>query len=204
VTSEYRHGKARRIVTGLREGGTSTFARDEEVEQDYRGDLGTARGAKVYRMWAIDRLPVELPYDGLRAPLEDAPPAEETPEALRWSSPLPAGPEGMRVSLIEFEPDYTAPLHWHDTLDIQWLVSGALVAILDDGSEVELRPGDCLIAHAANHAWRAGSEGAVVAVVRLGGNRVTPAGASADARSALTPDQVAAVRAERKRRDGTA
>jgi quercetin dioxygenase-like cupin family protein len=185
---------SRRIVTGLREDGTSTFARAEEVEQDYRGELGTARGAKVYRMWAIDRLPVQLPFDGLRAPLDDAPPAEETQAALRWSSPLPAGPDGMRASLIEFEPNYTDPLHWHDTFDIQWMVSGTLVAILDDGSEQELHPGDCLIAHAASHAWRAGPEGAVVAVIRLGCNRIAPAGAPSDRRSALTPAELAGLR----------
>jgi quercetin dioxygenase-like cupin family protein len=185
----------RRIVAGLQPDGTSTFARVEEVEQDFRGELGSDGGAKVHRMWAVDRLPVELPFDGRTAQLDSSPTPEETPEALRWSSPLPAGPDGLRASLIEFEPGYTTSPHWHDTVDIQWLVSGSLVATLDDGSELELRPGDCLIAHAANHGWRAGTAGAVIAVVRFGGNRVAPPGASAVRQAALTPADVAALRA---------
>jgi quercetin dioxygenase-like cupin family protein len=191
MSAAYEHGKARRIVTGLREDGTSYFARVEEVEQDYRGERGTDRGAKVYRMWANDALPVVVPFDGLAAPLGTQPSPDETPEALRTSSPLPAGPEGLRVSLIEFAPGYTDPLHWHDTFDVQWVVSGSLVAILDDGSELELRIGDCVIAHAANHAWRAGEDGAVVAVVRLGVERVGSASGPEAARSALTPDEIA-------------
>jgi quercetin dioxygenase-like cupin family protein len=184
----------RRLVTGLGPDGTSTFARVEEVDQDFRGELGTDNGARVHRMWAIDGLPVELPFDGRSAPLESRPTPAETPEALRWSSPLPAGPAGLRASLIEFEPGYATSLHWHDTVDVQWLVSGSLVAMLDDGSELELRPGDCLIAHGANHGWRAGAAGAVVAVVRLGANRVAPPGPSAVRHAALTPADVAALR----------
>lgn len=191
----YTHGTARRIVTGLRDDGASVFARTERVEPDYRRELASAGGATVYRMWAVDVLPLRLPVDGLRAPLAGAPAAEETQEALRHSSPLPGEPDAIRASLIEFEPGYVAALHWHDTFDIQWMVAGSLHATLDDGSEVELRPGDCMIAHGANHGWRAGGDGAVIAVVRIGARRSTPSPLTTRPAVHLTPDAVAGLRA---------
>ncbi len=165
----------RRIVTGQREDGSSVFARLEEAEEDERTTTGGhEHGVIVHRMWANDRLmPIHLPFLDAIAPLESQPTAEATPEALRTSSPH-AGIGGLRVSLIKFLPNDGGRqfgLHWHDTLDVQWLFAGDLTLGLDDGSEVELQPGDAVIQHGTNHTWRSGPEGAVVGLVMLGVER---------------------------------
>jgi quercetin dioxygenase-like cupin family protein len=165
----------RRIVTGQREDGTSVFARVEDAEEDARTTAGGRdHGVVVHRIWADDRLfPIPLPFLGAAVPLASEPTAEQSAEALRTSSPH-AGPGGLRVSLIKFMPNQGGRefgLHWHDTLDVQWLFAGELTIGLDDGSEVTLRPGDAVIQHGTNHRWRTGPEGAVAALVMLGVER---------------------------------
>jgi hypothetical protein len=194
-------GKPRRIVTGMRPDGQSYFARVEEVEEvDYEfgypalAKQGEDRDLEIYRIWASDQLPVKLPADGRAAPLASEPTADETPDALRRTTPQPAGPEGMRISLLKFKHgDRYAPadgprLHWHNTFDIQWVVAGELVIIMDDGTEETLRPGDAVVQHGTNHAWEVRSpEGAVVCLFMLGASRV---GASppAENRHHFTPE----------------
>ena len=161
----------RRLVTGQTGNGTSVFARVEDAVADSRDHRN---GVRVHRIWADDQLvPIELPYLGAAAPLACAPSAEETAEALRTSSPH-AGPGGLRVSLVKFEPTAGGlqfPLHWHDTIDVQWLFAGELTIGFDDGSEVTMRPGDAVIQHGTNHSWRVGPEGAIVGLVMLGVER---------------------------------
>lgn len=178
----------RRLVTGLRPDGTSYFARVEEVEPTTR----QSGGVVSYRVWGADRLPVELPNDGLTPALASSPSAEETPQALRDSTTLP-GLDGLRVNVVSMPPGWTCPLHWHDTFDVLWIISGEAVAILDDGSEQLMRPGDFCLCHGTNHAWRVGDEGAVVGSVRLGVNRVGPLQPPEDAKSPawMMPDATA-------------
>jgi quercetin dioxygenase-like cupin family protein len=173
-----------RIVTGQRPDGTSHFVRTEEVAADFRSDSmpQSRRQVDIYRIWANDRLPVELPFTTGAAPLESEPTDGETPEALRKSSPLPVTPDGLRVSLLKFYPGAHHDLHWHDTFDVQWLIAGELSYRLDGGEEINLEPGDAVIQHGANHAWRAGPEGAILAVVRLGAKRVGITGPAAQKR----------------------
>ena len=162
-------GTPRRLVTGLRPDGTSYFARVEEVEPD-----SSAGGPIVrYRIWAADGLPIVLPTDGLQPQLASNPSAEGAARALRDSTPLP-GPDGLRVSVVSMPPGWTGALHWHDTLDVVWLIAGEAAMILDDGSEEVMRPGDICVAHGTNHNWRVGAEGALVGSVRLGVLRVGP------------------------------
>ncbi len=190
--------RPRRIVTGQRADGTSYFARVEEVDADWRSDSvpEEQRRVEVFRMWANDKLPVELPFTTEAAPLTSNPSPAETPEALRTSSPQPGTPEGVRISLIKYPPgriadaDMRAGLHWHDTLDIQWLMAGELTIGLDDGSEVTLKPGDAVVQHGTNHAWRVGPDGAVLALFMLGGERVGVSPPAANKRD-LTPQALA-------------
>jgi quercetin dioxygenase-like cupin family protein len=200
LLSEILNRRPKRVVTGQRPDGTSYFARVEEVDADFRSDSRAPdRHVDVHRMWANDRLPVELPFLEQSAPLDSNPSPEETPEALRNSTPQPGTPAGLRLSLIKFLPgqgshDMVAGLHWHDTFDVQWLMAGELTIGLDDGSEETLRPGDAVIQHGTNHSWRVGPDGAVVALIMLGGKRV---GVSPppDRKTDQTPQAIAARRA---------
>ena len=45
-------------------------------------------------------------------------------------------------------------MHTTDTVDIDVVISGEVDLELDDGSEVHLRPGDCVIQNGTRHAWR--------------------------------------------------
>jgi hypothetical protein len=197
AVSEILNRRPKRIVTGQRSDGTSYFARVEEVEHDWRSAATPDRTVDVHRMWANDRLPVELPFTTAAAPLDSNPSPDDTPDALRNSSPQPGTPSGLRLSLIKFHPnavgrgDLSAGLHWHDTFDVQWLMAGEVTIGMDDGSEVDLKPGDAIIQHGTNHAWRIGPEGAVVALFMLGALRtgVTP---PPDRKRDMTPQALAA------------
>jgi quercetin dioxygenase-like cupin family protein len=180
VTTVANIGTPRRIVAGLREDGVSYFARVEDVQEvDYASTYPALadnpdRPIEIYRMWAIDKLPIELPFDGLTPPIDAAPTPEQTPEALRRTSPQPR-PDGVRITMIKYLPGKSKNrrLHWHDTFDLQWLIAGELVAIMDDGSEVVMRPGDLVIQYGTRHAWECPSdEGAVLALVQFGAKRV--------------------------------
>jgi quercetin dioxygenase-like cupin family protein len=175
--------RPRRIVTGLREDGTSYLARVEEVEEiDYGGaypDRPTrARATEGYRIWAWDKLPLELPIDGLTVDIEGDPSAQETPDALRRSLAVPRSPSEIRVTVAKFlprepgQPASPGAFHWNDTLVIQFLISGSLTVLLDDGSEITMQPGDVMVQPGTNHAWFPGAEGAVMGIVVLGANRV--------------------------------
>ncbi|HWL42037.1 MAG TPA: hypothetical protein VNQ73_03765 [Ilumatobacter sp.] len=177
----------RRIVAGMNADGRSYFARVEEVgEVDYpvnypRHAAKPEKDIEIYRIWGADQLPIELPDDGTRAPLQDAPSADETHLAMRRSSPHPPVADGFRITMLKMHPgrgsspERSYHLHWHDTFDCQWLAAGQLAVSMDDGSEVIMQPGDALLQYGTNHAWRVvGDEVAVIYLFMLGARRVGP------------------------------
>jgi mannose-6-phosphate isomerase-like protein (cupin superfamily) len=50
------------------------------------------------------------------------------------------------------EPDNPG-MHTTDTVDLDLIVTGELDLELDDGAEVHLRPGDCVVQNGTRHAW---------------------------------------------------
>lgn len=175
----------RRLVAGMREDGRSYFARVEPVEEvEYEYNYPSIAGqqpklTQIYRIFASDHLPIDLPSDGLTAPLKQLPNADETHTAFRRSSPHPPEADGLRISMIVMhpnpgsEPSPTGRLHWHDTFDCQWLVSGRLGVTMDDGTEMIMNPGDALLQYGTNHAWRViGTEPAVIYLFMTGAKRV--------------------------------
>jgi quercetin dioxygenase-like cupin family protein len=156
--------RPRRIVTGLREDGTSYLARVEDVEEiDYAlalpgGPHGEAadpdpdadRGG-FFRIWGSDRLPIPLPTDGLAPMFDTEPTGEQTPEALRRSTTMPP-PLGVRIGwsrhLTKGPP---GAFHFTDSTDILFIMAGQRGEILDRG-EVILRAGDVLIQNGTAHA----------------------------------------------------
>jgi quercetin dioxygenase-like cupin family protein len=51
------------------------------------------------------------------------------------------------------EPDHPG-MHTTDTVDFDVVVSGEVYLELDDGAEVLLKAGDCVIQNGTRHAWR--------------------------------------------------
>jgi hypothetical protein len=148
----------RRIITGLREDGSSEFTVCEEVEAEHVW----YGGLELFRMWKGE-LPFELP-------LGAAPTTRHAPAV-----------GDVQVTLVRYFPGQSPDLpfsqyHWHDTVDIQIVISGEIVQRLDDGSEVILRPGDVAVQTGTAHAWEArGPDGALVALVMHSATRVGPA-----------------------------
>jgi quercetin dioxygenase-like cupin family protein len=66
------------------------------------------------------------------------------------------------------EPDHPG-MHTTDTVDLDLVISGEIWLELDDGEEVHLRTGDCVIQNGTRHAWHnRSSEPAVMFGALLG------------------------------------
>ena len=64
-------------------------------------------------------------------------------------------------------------MHASDTVDWDLVISGEVWLELDDGKEVLLRAGDCVIQNGTRHAWHnRSSEPCVLAVAIVGARRV--------------------------------
>jgi quercetin dioxygenase-like cupin family protein len=159
----------KRVVTGVDAKGTSIFYSDEAVPAH---TLAMMPGTEFYQLWGTEgalRSPVTDPQPDNRtffprpggtrfglltfppdtAPDPDAPPADEsTVNALTDEA------EDKLPGLIGvFEPD--APgMHQTATVDYAIVVSGELWVELDDGAEVHLPTGTCVVQNGARHAWR--------------------------------------------------
>ncbi|SRR6266540_1009770 len=63
-------------------------------------------------------------------------------------------------------------MHTTDSVDFGIVVSGEVDLELDDGAEVRLTPGTCVVQNGTRHAWRnRSSESALIAFVLLGATR---------------------------------
>ena len=58
------------------------------------------------------------------------------------------------------EPDDPG-MHTTDTVDFDFVVSGEVYLELDDGAEVLLKPGDCVVQNGTRHRWNNRSRPAV-------------------------------------------
>lgn len=160
----------RRIVTGLDESGRSVFARVDELP---RSAVGGAP-VEVFRVWGADSLPVILPTDGRMPQIEGAPDAADLD---RFIADLhPEGPEhGLRIGVYTFAPAGDTRglvgLHWHDTVDVFFMIDGELELHGDDGS-VTVRGGDCIVVNGTNHVFdNVSGAPATFGLVSLGGRR---------------------------------
>jgi mannose-6-phosphate isomerase-like protein (cupin superfamily) len=63
-------------------------------------------------------------------------------------------------------------MHTTDTVDYDIVLSGEIWMEVDDGEEVHLKAGDCVVMNGTRHAWRnRGTETCVMASVMLGAKR---------------------------------
>jgi mannose-6-phosphate isomerase-like protein (cupin superfamily) len=66
----------------------------------------------------------------------------------------------------------TPGMHTTDTVDFDVVVSGECWLELDDGAEVLVKAGDCVVQNGTRHAWRnRSSEPCVIAVALVGAGR---------------------------------
>jgi mannose-6-phosphate isomerase-like protein (cupin superfamily) len=168
----------RRVVTGQRADGRSVFVSDQQVEPVAIG------GLEFHRLWGSDAL-VHLPTDGTDAqPRLYFPPAGGFRFAF-FSLPPASAPRPSPANVITemqaklpgladvLERDNPG-MHTTDTVDFDVVISGEVWLELDDGAEVRLGPGDCVVQNGTRHAWRNKSDKpCLIAVALVGAQRTS-------------------------------
>jgi hypothetical protein len=145
----------RRVVTGQAADGTSVFVSDDVLGEHQFGQV-----------WGSDDL-VALPTDGTEPKWSGFFPPATGFRFLVWT--LPPEPRGGPANLLTpdviarmnerlpglldaMEPDNPG-MHTTDTVDFDIVLAGEVYLELDDGAEVKLTTGDCVIQNGTRHAW---------------------------------------------------
>jgi uncharacterized cupin superfamily protein len=156
--------RIRRVVTGHTPDGRSIIASDMLVEGI---TAAISPGAECHRLWGADQTPMLTndgsppparnyfpPPGGFRFGLFSIPPNYLVPpDNLDWEA-------AQREAEVKFPGMGTAHwdanqpgMHTTDTIDFEYVISGEVFLVLEDGSEVHLRPGDTVVQNGTRHAW---------------------------------------------------
>jgi mannose-6-phosphate isomerase-like protein (cupin superfamily) len=169
----------RRVVTGHSTDGKAIIASDQVIEPV---TVALLPGFEFFRLWGADVLP-QLPGDGsqsahhayfppvggFRFGLFTVPPATDVMmDNVDIEAALLAIEADLPGLAAHMEPDHPG-MHTTASVDYEFVVSGSVVLELDDGTEVELHPGDTVVQNGTRHAWRnKGSEPCQLVVVLIG------------------------------------
>ena len=170
------------VVTGQDKSGKSVFKRQSSVEPIR---LSSVPGYEFRRVWGSDAAP-QLPSDGTPPPQPRYFPPKNGFRFAFFTIPPDAATNldevGAAASIEEFqqklpgmievlEPNHPG-MHTTDTVDFDVVISGEVVLELDDGAEVFLKAGDCVIQNGTRHAWHnRSSEKCVVSIAIVGAER---------------------------------
>ena len=154
----------RRVVTGQTEDGRAVVVADGELEPVR---LETQPGSAFDLIWGSDE-PLTLPSDGSMPRASWIPPVGGFRFGISVIPPdagsVPGDADAMARRIDEvraklpgladaLEPDHPG-MHTTDTVDVVFVVDGAIECELDEGRRVALRAGDCLVQNGTRHAWR--------------------------------------------------
>jgi mannose-6-phosphate isomerase-like protein (cupin superfamily) len=170
------------VVTGQKKDGRSVIVADTQVEPIA---VSLLPGTEFHQLWGADTPPT-LPTEG-KAPEHSGyfpPPGGYRFGFFTLGPDSVAMPEDLdlEAALVEIgtklpglaevmEPDHPG-MHTTDTVDLDLVVSGEVWLELDDGEEVHLQVGDCVVQNGTRHAWHnRTSEPAVLFVTLLGAAR---------------------------------
>ncbi|HXL20939.1 MAG TPA: cupin domain-containing protein [Candidatus Dormibacteraeota bacterium] len=170
------------VVTGQNESGKSVVMRDTRIAPV---SLALLPGYEFHRLWGSDSVP-ELPSDGtppahpgyfpakngFRFGFFTIPPDTRTRvDRIDTASALEEIRQKLPGMIDVLERDHPG-MHTTDTVDFDVVVFGEVVLELDDGAEVLLKAGDCVIQNGTRHAWHNRSaDNCVIAVTLLGAQR---------------------------------
>ena len=169
----------RRVVTGHSSNGKAIVASDEVVEPVQATMLP---GYEFYRLWGADAPPALPdagaqpanrayfpPVGGFRFGLFTVPPETTVAvEDIDFEVALAEIEAALPGMAVHMEPEHPG-MHTTASVDFEFVVSGSIVLELDDGTEVELHPGDTVVQNGTRHAWRnRGSEPCQMVVVLVG------------------------------------
>jgi cupin len=165
------------VVTGEDGAGRSVIVSDGDVEPIH---LALLPGAEFYRVWGGDH-PPRLPTDGTppSQPGYFPPPggyrfgffsltprSMSLPDDLDVTDALAEFREKLpgMAEVMEVDP---VGMHTTDTVDFILVTAGECWLELDDGAEVRLGVGDCVVQNGTRHAWRNRSEAPCVLFAAL-------------------------------------
>jgi mannose-6-phosphate isomerase-like protein (cupin superfamily) len=168
------------IVTGQNDSSKSVFIRDAPVKPV---TLALFPGYEFHRLWGSDsELPSDCaapvpsryfpPIQGFRFGFFTIPPDTTTRiDRLNTAAAIEEIQQKLPGMLDVLERDHPG-MHTTDTVDFDVVVSGEVVLELDDGAEVLLKAGDCVIQNGTRHAWHNRSPAScLIAVTLLGAQR---------------------------------
>lgn len=156
--------QVRRVVTGKIRSGKAVVVDDDEVAPIV---VSLLPGAEFHRIWGCDSVP-EVPMSdentqpknwfpppgGFRFALVTLPPDTATlPGELDTEEALGEFEEKLPGFAEVMEPD-SPGMHMSDSVDVVLIVSGQAILELDDGAQVTLGAGDCVVQNGTRHAWR--------------------------------------------------
>jgi mannose-6-phosphate isomerase-like protein (cupin superfamily) len=170
------------VVTGQNESGKSVIMRNTHVKPV---TLALLPGYEFHRVWGSDVI-AELPSDGtpptqpryfpatngFRFGFFTIPPDTKTRvDRIDTASALEEIREKVPGMIDVLERDHPG-MHTTDTVDFDVVVFGEVCLELDDGAEVLLKAGDCVIQNGTRHAWHnRSSDKCVIAVTLVGAER---------------------------------
>ncbi len=175
--------KIRCVVTGQTESGKSVFVNDSVLEPI---TVELLPGFEFHRVWGSDSSPM-LPSDGTKPTYHTyfppnggyrfaffalPPNTQRMTENIDMGAAMAEFREKLPGVAEVLELDHPG-MHTTDTVDFDVILSGEVYLQLDDGAEVLLKPGDCVVQNGTRHAWHNRSaESCVIAVALVGANRV--------------------------------
>ncbi len=173
------------VVTGQSESGKSVIVRNTPVKPV---SLALLPGYEFHRLWGSDSV-AELPSDGTPPsqpryfPAKSGfrfgfftirPDTRTSVDQISTASALEEIQQKLPGMIDVLEPDHPG-MHTTDTVDFDVIVSGEVYLELDDGAEVLLKAGDCVIQNGTRHAWHnRSSEKCVISAVAIVGAERKP------------------------------
>jgi quercetin dioxygenase-like cupin family protein len=142
----------RRVVSGTNAQGVACVAIDGAP-----GRVFADGGFSLAEIWATEPPTPDLKDE-----------RDLSPGFAQFSMDL--APGATRFRIVEFPPGHASAMHKTPTIDYLILLEGEIDLAFDDGSEVRLKQGDCVVQLGGIHAWRNRSGRPVrMAAVAVGG-----------------------------------
>lgn len=175
--------QVRHVVTGRDADGRSVIVSDEQTSPIRVDGIP---GSEFFMVWGTDDgihdvggradEPKVFPFfpgpGGTRFLLIRFAPESSTPEPVGDPVRLVMEVEEMLPGLARaFEPNHPG-MHTTDSIDYGLCLEGEMYLELDDGKEVHLTPGTCVVQRGTRHAWHnRGDKPALMMFVLVGANR---------------------------------
>jgi mannose-6-phosphate isomerase-like protein (cupin superfamily) len=166
----------RRVVTGVDHAGRSTVIEDTPASRYY--ELETLGGMAATAIWETQTPVREVPAGGDPAdPLQLQPPAASVRFFRFEMPPNSAASQNQDEILAEInerlpslleavDPEREFGMHRTDTIDLSYIVSGAIDLVLETEA-VALRAGDSIVQQGTWHAWSNPHEEPCVMIVAM-------------------------------------